>query len=465
MTRRFGGMSAGPMSDVERTWVEAETRRRSMIWPPNVVDSTEDQILESAELAIELYELVASYGVDRGTVDGVTSLIDSAIDAIRARDRRPLLMSQESDSHLWHPLENPPVGSADNMHNAHRADAVGGPERTRLPVLVGLPTIAGGVVEAMPEATYEGTESEANRAAYEWLLGFRENENTARSYARGLQSWFTFCRGFNVDPLEAPRQLVERFKATLFDKGLKPATVSQRLSTLASFYGYADDEGLLTGRDPTRGVRRPKLPNESTSTGLTREELNAFLAEAKRAGPMMYALMMLLAMNGLRSSEPLKIEVDDVGSMRGHYVIEVERKGHKGSKVKIPLTPTTSEAVESWMTERASLLGQLGRGNGLLFFGFRYRVGEARELDRRDVYRFVKMIGAKSVPGKPKLHPHDLRHTFITLALDSGASLRDTQDSAGHASANTTRRYDRSRGNIDRHVTYKVAAYLAGAEG
>lgn len=43
-----------------------------------------------------------------------------------------------------------------------------------------------------------------------------------------------------------------------------------------------------------------------------------------------------------------------------------------------------------------------------------------------------------------------MRHAFATLNLDAGASLRDLQDAMGHSSPRTTRRYDRSRGNLDR---------------
>ena len=54
-------------------------------------------------------------------------------------------------------------------------------------------------------------------------------------------------------------------------------------------------------------------------------------------------------------------------------------------------------------------------------------------------------------------------HTFITAALDAGVPLRDVQEAASHADPRTTMRYDRARGSLDRHATYIVAAYLAGA--
>jgi integrase/recombinase XerD len=47
--------------------------------------------------------------------------------------------------------------------------------------------------------------------------------------------------------------------------------------------------------------------------------------------------------------------------------------------------------------------------------------------------------------------------------LDAGVPLRDVQEAASHADPRTTMRYDRARGSLDRHVTYIVAAYVAGA--
>jgi integrase len=55
-----------------------------------------------------------------------------------------------------------------------------------------------------------------------------------------------------------------------------------------------------------------------------------------------------------------------------------------------------------------------------------------------------------------------LRHSAITIGLDAGVSLRDMQDFARHADPRTTRRYDRARHALNRHVTYAIDHYLAG---
>jgi hypothetical protein len=53
--------------------------------------------------------------------------------------------------------------------------------------------------------------------------------------------------------------------------------------------------------------------------------------------------------------------------------------------------------------------------------------------------------------------------TLLSTSFDAGVPLRDVQEAASHADPRTTIRYDRARGSLDRHATYIVAAYLAGA--
>lgn len=43
------------------------------------------------------------------------------------------------------------------------------------------------------------------------------------------------------------------------------------------------------------------------------------------------------------------------------------------------------------------------------------------------------------------VHPHMLRHSYTTIALDRGIALEQVQDSLGHSNPGATRRYDRRR--------------------
>src|SRR6202023_2989314 len=91
-----------------------------------------------------------------------------------------------------------------------------------------------------------------------------------------------------------------------------------------------------------------------------------------------------------------------------------------------------------------------------------FLAADGRRLDRHGAGRIVRKTARRARIGKT-VTPHTLRHAFITAALDAGVPLRDVQEAASHADPRTTIRYDRARGSLDRHATYIVAAYVAGA--
>ena len=87
---------------------------------------------------------------------------------------------------------------------------------------------------------------------------------------------------------------------------------------------------------------------------------------------------------------------------------------------------------------------------------------DGRRVDRHAAGRIVRRIARRAGISK-RVGPHTLRHAFITAALDAGVPLRDVQEAASHADPRTTMRYDRGRQSLDRHATYIVATFIAGA--
>ena len=83
-------------------------------------------------------------------------------------------------------------------------------------------------------------------------------------------------------------------------------------------------------------------------------------------------------------------------------------------------------------------------------------------MDRYAADRTVKRLARRARITK-RISPHTLRHSFITAAVDAGVPLRDVQEAASHPDPRPTMRYDRARQSLDRHATYIVAAFVAGA--
>jgi integrase/recombinase XerD len=286
--------------------------------------------------------------------------------------------------------------------------------------------------------------SEAERYALAaFLAGYRGS--TREAYALDLRQFIAWSQEHNLCLFTARRADIECFARDLEVRGRARATVARRLCTVAGFYRYAEQEGLLE-RSPAAHVRRPRLDYESHATGLDRNEVGALLVAAGLSSASEHALVSLLAINGLRVSEALGTDIEALGLERGHRTLTVLRKGAK--VVTIPLAPRTARAIDLAIGERVE---------GPIFLG-----RDRRRLDRHAAWRIVRRLARKAGISKP-VGPHTLRHAFITAALDAGVPLRDVQETASHADPRTTMRYDRARVSLDRHATYVVAAFLAGA--
>ena len=276
-----------------------------------------------------------------------------------------------------------------------------------------------------------------------FLAGYRTTTRT--SYRTDLRIFANWCHEASLSLFAVKRAHLELFGRWMEHNGRMGSTVARRISTLASFYRYCEQEELMA-KNPAINVRRPKIDNESRTLGLDRNELGAFLVQAGLGSPRDHALASLLALNGLRISEALGADIEDLDYQRGHRTLNIVRKGAKHAT--IPLAPRTSRALDLYIDERII---------GPIFLGL-----QGGRMDRYAADRTVKRL-AKRAGITKRVSPHSLRHSFITAALDAGVPLRDVQEAASHSDPRTTMRYDRARGSLDRHATYVVATFLAGA--
>lgn len=288
------------------------------------------------------------------------------------------------------------------------------------------------------------TDRAVERALAGYLAGY--SGTTLDAYRLDLRQWMNWLNTVEVSPFEVKRAHIELYARWCETRGLARATIGRRLSTVAGFYRYCTQEQIID-RDPAQHVRRPKRNHDSQTLGLDRNELGAFLVQAGLAGGRDHALACLLALNGLRISEALGADIEHLEVQRGHRTLFIRRKGHKTAV--IPLSPRTARAIDLCVGDRVS-------GPILL------NHDRNRRLDRHAATRIVRRL-AKAAGIDKRISPHSLRHSFITAALDAGVPLRDVQEAASHSDPRTTMRYDRGRVSLDRHATYIVSTFVAGA--
>jgi integrase/recombinase XerD len=283
------------------------------------------------------------------------------------------------------------------------------------------------------------------RAAVSAYLGRYRGETRLHTES-DLRIFLCWCADHRLDPLAAVRVDIERYVRWLQDvRHYQPSTVSRRLSVVVGFYRICVIDQILP-QSPADYVRRPTVPADSPTLGLGHLQFEALITTARlSANPNDFAMVALLGLLGLRIFEACGASISDLGEEHGHRVLRVRGKG--GKVVLVPLPPAVARAIDRAVDSRTE--GPILRNT----LGAR--------MDRHAATRRLKYLAASAGVRMPRMHPHMLRHTFVTTMLDAGVSLRDVQIAARHADPRTTMRYDRARKNLDRHPNYILAAYMA----
>ncbi len=275
--------------------------------------------------------------------------------------------------------------------------------------------------------------------------------HTLDLYEFHLDRFFDWCVTVSVSPLSATRRDVERYiEHLVVDRGLAASSVCTALTPVRGLYRFAHQECLID-RDPAQYARRPRVTSMPKDTvGLDREQMRAFLAAGQESGGRYHAAAYLLACMALRAAEACSVRVEDYQRVsRGHRVLEFHGKG--GAPARMPIPVPVLRALDAAADGRTS-------GNLLLRL-------DGAPLTRQGLGTVVNTLGRRAGITGLVVRPHLLRHSCITNALESGASIRKVQDLARHAEPRTTMRYDRNRANLDEHAVHSLVAFIAPRSG
>ncbi len=217
---------------------------------------------------------------------------------------------------------------------------------------------------------------------------------------------------------------------------LRPTTLRRRTASIRGFYHFCYAEGLIEVDFASRFdlPRQPRLLPEVLSV----EEVNRLLesrTDETKAGIRDRALLELLYASGLRISEAVGLDSDDIDLTVA--LVRVVGKGDRERQVPVGevavgwLRRYVAEVRPSWLEKWH---GDRRHG-GPLFLSVR-----GDRLDRRRAWEML-VAAARSIGLKDGVSPHTLRHSFATHLLEGGADLRIVQELLGHASINTTQLY------------------------
>ena len=234
--------------------------------------------------------------------------------------------------------------------------------------------------------------------------------------------------------------------------GLRPRLAApsrrRRAAALRGFYRFTFGEGTIAvdvaaHLDLPRDARR--LP-ETLNLDDVERLLDAVNAAGGSIGTRNRALVELLYACGLRISEALRVDAEDL-SMDGAFVRVIgkgdrERLVPVGEEALVWLRAYARDVRPSWL---AVSHVQPVRGGPL------FLTPRGVRMARQQAWAVVKQAAEAAGLGD-RISPHTLRHSFATHLLEGGADLRVVQELLGHATISTTQLYTHVTGERIREI-------------
>lgn len=209
-----------------------------------------------------------------------------------------------------------------------------------------------------------------------------------------------------------------------------------KLATLICFYNFLHLQHLLDA-SPTIGINTPKLGKHRPKI-LTEEQIRKLLYlpdTINWLGARDRAMLELLCHTGIRISELIRLDVEDVDFDR--QLLRVTSGSGKQRLLKLP--PTPIETTRHYLQLIQKQTGSCEKsGKTALFINKFGRRLDIRSADRR-IEKYILQAGMDK-----STTPYDLRHSFARKLMEQGADAAQLCRLLGFESVSAAQLYAES---------------------
>ena len=258
----------------------------------------------------------------------------------------------------------------------------------------------------------------------------KSSDNTIQAYKRDLNFFFEYLKKNNLEYLNVEYDDIQKYIEELNNEGRKAASISRRLATLRSFYGYLLKKKLIKAI-PTNKVNTPKVEKKAPMI-LTADEVEILLSQPKSddlKGIRDKAMLEFAYATGMKVSEIINLDLKDVNLVDSYVVCN---EGY--SKRVVPLGRISKEALVEYLDNSRPYLLKTEDEKPLFVNVMGNR------LTRQGFWKIIKQYQEQAHIEK-EITPHVLRHSFATHLLQNGADMRAVQTMLGHIDIASTQVY------------------------
>ena len=242
---------------------------------------------------------------------------------------------------------------------------------------------------------------------------------------------------FNLDWAALRYQHTAAIMARLAET-YKPATANKMRVALRRVLMEAWRLGQISAEEYQRAADVKAITGETLPAGreLSPGEISALMADCVNditpAGARDAAIIALMYGVGLRREEVTILDLTDYDPGTGKLVIHGKRSKERTGY----LVSGAVEAMADWLAYRGENVGPL-----FLAINKGGKIQYSRRVTPQAIYN---LLSKRAESARVKhFSPHDLRRTFVSDLLESGADIAIVAKMAGHADVSTTARYDR----------------------
>jgi integrase/recombinase XerD len=220
---------------------------------------------------------------------------------------------------------------------------------------------------------------------------------------------------------------VSAFVAHLGERRYASTSVARKIAALKSFTHYLMRKHILED-DPTLTLTPPKVKKDHPRV-LSPEQTQRFFQHVGTetpAGQRDFAMLHCLASTGMRVTELVTTNVEDLDLARGH----IRCKGRAGRVRTLPLSLAAQHALAVYLGDGRHDLAHSSAEDAL------FVNHHGQRLTRQGFWLIMKQYARAA--GINQVTPHTLRHSFALDMLGRGADLRTVQGLLGHANISTT---------------------------
>ena len=263
-------------------------------------------------------------------------------------------------------------------------------------------------------------------------------DNTIAAYRNDLTQFLRYLEAQGMDSAlgwhQVDRQDIVGYMMDLKEREYTSSTVARKVAAVKSFFHYLMAEGAITD-DPTATLDSPKV-KKRLPKAISREDIEVLLAapaaSTSAKAQRDHALLELLYASGMRVTELVSLDIDDVDLESGAVRVHGKKTLSKERVIRID-----ESALDVTRTYLNKARFQLVRDPNVRALFLNHR---GQRLTRQGLWLIIKhYVNEVGISGD--VTPHTLRHSFAAHKLSQGKSLQDIQKLLGHANISTTQVY------------------------